>query len=126
MPQKSAFPLTNGNELKQVKTSETTPKFWENVQNRHTKAGKTLGRLIKESINKQEHCADIEIQGAPFMVLKGADMPSIMIEIGYLTNPIEEKKLCDTEILSDIAKGITRGINNFFNEQDTISSMNLY
>jgi hypothetical protein len=33
-----------------------------------------------------------EIQGAPVKVLEGADMPAILIELGYLTNPPRRKR----------------------------------
>ncbi|GAH00395.1 unnamed protein product [marine sediment metagenome] len=41
-------------------------------------------------------------------------MPAILIEIGYISNPTEEKSLSDINVLSNIAKGIRSGIDDFF------------
>ena len=48
------------------------------------------------------------------MVLEGADTPAVLIEIGYITNPKEEKSLNDINVLSDIAQKIKSGIDDFF------------
>jgi N-acetylmuramoyl-L-alanine amidase len=55
-----------------------------------------------------------DIQGAPLMVLEGADTPTVLIEVGYITNPSEEKSFKDINVLSDIAKRIKSGIDDFF------------
>ncbi len=100
-----ARPLKNGN--------TQTP--WNNIQSKHKATGKVLARLIQKCLNEQ---IKSKVQGAPLMVLEGADMPAILIEIGYLTNPAEEKKLNNTSILSDFARGICNGIDNFFSKNN--------
>ena len=45
-------------------------------------------------------------------------MPAILIEIGYLSNPVEEKKLQDDRTLDDIVRAIGNGINDFFQSLD--------
>ncbi len=65
-------------------------------------------------INEQRIFTKSDIQDAQFMILEGADMPAVCLEIGYITNPAEEKLLSDISILSNIAKGIRNGIDDFF------------
>jgi N-acetylmuramoyl-L-alanine amidase len=48
------------------------------------------------------------------MVLEGADMPAVVLEIGYISNPAEEKALRDINVLSKIAKGIHNAVDEFF------------
>ena len=48
------------------------------------------------------------------MVLEGADIPAILIEIGYITNRKEEKSLNDIVLLSFLAQKIKKGIDVFF------------
>jgi N-acetylmuramoyl-L-alanine amidase len=48
------------------------------------------------------------------MVLEGADMPAILIEIGYITNPKEEKLLNDIVELTFLAQKIKKGIDEYF------------
>jgi N-acetylmuramoyl-L-alanine amidase len=90
---------------------------WDNIQNKYSTEGKVLAKLIQDSLLQQLKTKKSGIHGAPLIVLKGAGMPAILIEIGYLTNPVEEKKLNDTEFLSDFAIGISNGINDFFQEK---------
>jgi len=90
---------------------------WSNVQGRHQKNSKIFAERILNSLKKKigktvEY--NTEIQGAPLMVLEGADTPAILIEIGYITNPKEEKSLNDINVLSDIAEKIKNGIDDFF------------
>ena len=46
---------------------------------------------------------------APFYVLVGASRPSILVEVGYITNPKERARLFTSEYQEEIAKGIAYG-----------------
>ncbi|MBW2605147.1 MAG: N-acetylmuramoyl-L-alanine amidase [Deltaproteobacteria bacterium] len=111
----SAFVLET--ESMEESKSSSFNELWSNIQGRHQKNNKVLAEGILNSFKdkmgeKVEYNA--EIQGAPLMVLEGADMPAILIEIGYITNPTEEKSLNDINVLSDIAQKIKNGIDVFF------------
>jgi len=54
------------------------------------------------------------VRPAPFWVLVGTQMPAILIETGYLTNPLEAKRLFDPAYQKKLAKGIARGVENYF------------
>ena len=94
--------------------SNTTQAPWSNIQNRYQKTSQVLAELLLNRISEQTIFIASEIQGAPFLVLEGADMPAILLEIGYITNPADEKSLCDISVLSNITKGIRNGIDDFF------------
>jgi len=49
-------------------------------------------------------------------VLQGAAMPAVLIEVGYLTNPAEEKNLADQGFLMDLAEQIGLGIEDFISQ----------
>ncbi len=87
---------------------------WPNIHNRHQKSSKVLAQLMLNRINEQRIFTKSDIQDAQFMILEGADMPAVCLEIGYITNPAEEKSLSDIIVLSNIAKGIRNGIDDFF------------
>jgi N-acetylmuramoyl-L-alanine amidase len=91
--------------------------LWVNIQDRHQKKSQLLAQLIRHYLNKQTKAGKIEIQGAPVMVLEGADMPAVLFEIGYITNPSGEKSLLDIDVLTPIADGIKNGIDNFFQQE---------
>ena len=91
---------------------------WDNIQKRHIIRSMALAKSIQAQINDRMKYMDSRIEGMPLIVLSGADMPAILIEIGYISNPGEEKKLCDTRILSEFAKVISKAIDNFLSEKD--------
>jgi N-acetylmuramoyl-L-alanine amidase len=49
-------------------------------------------------------------KGAFFYVLTGARMPSILVELGYLTNPEEARRLNSDDYLKAMGQGLTRGV----------------
>nr|MBC8360465.1 N-acetylmuramoyl-L-alanine amidase [Candidatus Desulfatibia profunda] len=97
---------------KPLKPSTQIP--WNKIQNRHKTTSSVLAELIRKRLSEQMIFIESKVQGAPLMVLEGADMPAIVIEIGYITNPAEEKALRDIETLAKIAKGIGNAIEDFF------------
>jgi len=50
------------------------------------------------------------VKGAPFYVLVGTKMPSILVESSFISNPTEEKRLRDEKYLQTIVDGIYNGI----------------
>ncbi|MCW8926861.1 MAG: N-acetylmuramoyl-L-alanine amidase [Xanthomonadales bacterium] len=51
---------------------------------------------------------------ANFMVLKSPDVPSVLVETGFISNPGEEKRLTEKEFQQRTAKAITSGVRNYF------------
>ena len=51
---------------------------------------------------------------AGFAVLKAPDVPSVLIEAGYLSNEVEERALRQPEYRVKLAKGIARAVDRFF------------
>jgi N-acetylmuramoyl-L-alanine amidase len=47
---------------------------------------------------------------APFFVLIGANMPAVLVEVGYITNPAEARRLASTSYLRALADGLADGI----------------
>jgi len=115
----SAFSPDSGNSKAFEK--QTTPLRWDELQRRHTIAGRRLAQSIKTGIQVQKTPFQSKVAGAPLLVLSGADMPAILIEIGYLTNHSEEKALQDPKIVSRLVEGIYQGIVNFFIQSDRLS-----
>ena len=105
-------------ETESIEESKTSnfKELWSNIQIKHQKNSKVLAGSILNSLKKkigegvEYKC---EIKGAPLMVLQGADTSAILIEIGYITNPADEKSLNDIYMLSDMAKKIKHGIDDF-------------
>ena len=55
-----------------------------------------------------------KVQQANFLVLKSPDVPSILVELAYISNPAEEKKLNDRSHQAKLADAILAGVRNYF------------
>jgi N-acetylmuramoyl-L-alanine amidase len=56
---------------------------------------------------------DRGVKKAPFVVLIGANMPSILAEISFLTNPDDARELRDPEYRQRIAESLYRGVARY-------------
>ena len=54
------------------------------------------------------------VQKAGFVVLKSPDIPSVLIETAFITNPAEERKLRDKRHQEKLARSMLRGISRYF------------
>src|SRR5262249_22294835 len=61
------------------------------------------------------------VRKAPFVVLIGADMPSILTEISFLSNPADEKLLKQPEHRQRVAEGIFQGIAGYLESLNSMS-----
>jgi N-acetylmuramoyl-L-alanine amidase len=58
------------------------------------------------------------VRQAPFYVLIGAEMPAILVEVGYITNKTENDRLCSTAYLNRTADGIVKGIGSYIEDME--------
>lgn len=59
------------------------------------------------------------VKRAPFIVLIGADIPSILVETSFISNPTEERRLNNSKYRVRIAQGIYEGIKRYSSEIQT-------
>jgi N-acetylmuramoyl-L-alanine amidase len=57
------------------------------------------------------------VQQAGFVVLKSPDIPSILVETGFISNPYEERKLRSAQYQRQVAKAIYNGIKKFVSKE---------
>lgn len=86
-------------------------KTWDRVQITHKKGSREFAEALLNSIDMTG--TEVRFHSAPLVVLEGADMPAVLLEIGHLTNPLDEKKLSDTAELTVIAKAIAAAVLEF-------------
>jgi N-acetylmuramoyl-L-alanine amidase len=65
-----------------------------------------IGRITKIRKGK--------VQQAPFLVLKSPDVPSVLIETAFISNPNDEKNLNSPDYQSRLAQAIFRGVQDYF------------
>ena len=64
---------------------------------------------------KSPSIRDRGVKKAPFIVLIGANMPSILAEISFVSNPTDERRLATSEYRQRIAESLYRGIAKYVN-----------
>ena len=69
-----------------------------------------LGGKVLNELGKVGRLHGRRVESAGFAVLKSPDIPSILIETGFISNPGEEKKLKSSKYQARIADAIARGI----------------
>lgn len=73
-----------------------------------------LGDAVLKQIGGFAKLHKPQVEQASFAVLKAPDVPSILIETAFISNPEEEARLNDHEYQEQIAQAILRGIRSYF------------
>lgn len=98
-------------------TDNSQPLSWSQIQMKYRITSEKLAKLIQTRLNAIRQTPDMRAQGAPLLVLEGADMPAVAIEIGNLSNPNEEKMLRGPNGLAGLARAIAGGVETYFTEK---------
>lgn len=78
------------------------------------KAAIDVQSSMLKSVKKKYSVDDGGVREAPFWVLVGATMPSILIEVGYITNPDEATNLENPQYQKHLVEGISDGLDQYF------------
>ena len=84
-------------------------------------AAKVQGSLVSSLKAKYSDVKGNGVKGAPFYVLVGTHMPSILVEVSFISNPKEEARLADKEYIKEVVNGITIGIKGYAKEMEVAS-----
>ncbi|MEO8991923.1 MAG: N-acetylmuramoyl-L-alanine amidase [Nitrosospira sp.] len=80
-----------------------------------------LGREVLSEIGDINHLHKSSVEQAGFAVLKSPDIPSILVETAFISNPDEEKKLKDSAYQDKLADAILAGIKRYFANNPPLS-----
>lgn len=83
-------------------------------QNASLSASLDVGDKVIKEMNKVAKMHRRSVQQAGLLVLKSPDMPSILVETAFISNPTEEKKLRDKSYQGRLANAILAGIRNYY------------
>lgn len=73
-----------------------------------------LGNAVLGHLGKVGRLHRGKVEQAGFAVLKAPDIPSILVETGFISNPDEETKLQDEGYQSELAEALLQGIQRYF------------
>jgi len=81
----------------------------------------TLAREVLSEIGEINHLHKNNVEQAGFAVLKSPDIPSILVETAFISNPDEEKKLRNKAYQDKMAKAMLDGIKRYFSKNPPLS-----
>ena len=72
--------------------------------------------ILQSARSKYKDVQDSGVREGPFWVLVGAQMPSILVEVGYISHPVEGKRLYEKNYQQLLANGIANGVDSYFSK----------
>lgn len=82
-----------------------------NTESHHESAA--LAEAVQASLLKGVKREDRGVKQAPFTVLVGATMPAVLVEVGFISNPREERRLASDKGQLKVADSLTDGVIGF-------------
>jgi len=70
-------------------------------------------RILSNVRSRHRSVRDGGVKHAPFWVLVGASRPSVLVEVGYISHPVERQRLCNPQYQNLLAKGIAEGVDAY-------------
>jgi len=78
------------------------------------KASLSVGDRVLRSMGGVARLHKRQVQQAGFVVLKSPDIPSILVETGFISNPKESRRLKTKKYQKQIAKAVQKGLTRYF------------
>lgn len=82
-----------------------------------------VGEAVLAQLGKVNRLHRDEVQHAGFIVLKSPDVPSILVETAYISNPTEERNLTSRAHQQKLVEAIFRGVQNYFTENPPVDTL---
>lgn len=86
------------------------------AQEAYLRDSERLAVAVQAQLNRLGGIRERGVKQAPFVVLRGAAMPAVLVETVFISNPREEAKAKDPAFLRKAALAITQGIRHYFAE----------
>jgi N-acetylmuramoyl-L-alanine amidase len=97
------------------------------ARNEKIEESRDLATMVQDSLTKRMEILNRGernrgVRKAPFVVLIGADMPSILAEVSFLSNPSDEQWLKKPENRQKVADGLYRGIESYLQSTNSLAA----
>jgi N-acetylmuramoyl-L-alanine amidase len=114
-----AYLENNSSEMEQIKGIDNEDDIkmilWDLAQSAYLQHSSNLAERIQEELNALLGTRNRGIKQAPFKVLAGVACPAVLVEVAFISNLEEEKKLVDDAFQMNVARAIYRGVVDFLN-----------
>ena len=86
---------------------------WEMAQARYLAPSADLAAFVSTELGRRVPLSPRPTQQAPFRVLVGANMPAILVEMGFISNPEQERQMTQPDFQTRVAEAIVAGVVRF-------------
>lgn len=86
---------------------------WDTAQTRYLDRSAQLATVIHRALSRRIPMSSRDVQAAPFRVLVGANMPAVLVEMGFISNPEDRDRLSGASFQNAIVAGLVEAILRF-------------
>lgn len=112
----NASDLIGGVPLQKVDTTLSSV-LLDLAQSGHMRASEDAANHVLDGLKRVGNNHKPNIERANFAVLRTSDMPSMLVETAFISNPEEEKRLKDPAYQRKVASAVLDGVNTYFTRQ---------
>jgi N-acetylmuramoyl-L-alanine amidase len=87
--------------------------LWDLAQIRHLGRSAEFAKILEEQLHDRIPLSSHSVDRAPLDILESANMPAVMIEMGYLSNPDQETQMAGMEFQTAVAQAIYDAVLKF-------------
>ena len=87
--------------------------LWDLAQAEVLNESANLALSVQRRLNSRLGTRDRGVKQAPFVVLTGATMPAILVEVGFLSHPQEVERLAQPDYQQQLAEALASGVEDF-------------
>jgi N-acetylmuramoyl-L-alanine amidase len=92
--------------------------LWDLAQNQYLAESSLLGERVQRNLDALSGIRDRGVRQAPFRVLMGATMPSVLVEVGFISNPAEEERFRNLGYRNQVVNAMANSVREFFADLD--------
>ena len=99
-----------------AQSNDLNATLWDMLLSENRIESIAMANTIAGELRRIVHLRTRYVKGAQFYVLKGAQMPAVLLEVGYLTNPTEARQLSNPYYRQMIAEAVAAGVIRYKSE----------
>lgn len=96
--------------------------LWEMAQARYIEESAALAHAVEASLRERIPMSPRAMQQAPFRVLVGANMPAVLVELGFITNPEQERQLQSEAFQTSVVQALVNSVVRFRDARSTTAA----
>lgn len=92
--------------------------LWDFQNIRYRSSSERFAQLLQKRMMEGPGFSDCQILKAPLILLSGADMPAVLVEVGHLSHPEEGLLMNRPEVIDRIVEALSLAVTDFFKNSE--------